>query len=200
MVTTLLTLLITLLSNNGSWSWCFKLGWLILLHTAHELASWRLCRDIIIFFLTSPLDLLLNFYFYINQFHHLHPNPLLERLSAIVMTFLLKFNSLTSKLKPSLESDLVVHFSQEGIEATRLLYHFFIDVFRLWSLLKRLFDCLIRQLLLYFLWNQENIILRPQLENLHLPVQFHASEFLTHTSVQQFVEENIAIVTLNTHL
>ena len=55
------------------------------------------------------------------------------------------------------------------------------------------------QFVLHLLRDQEDAILSSQFEDLHLPAQFHASEFLAHASVEELVEEDKAIVALDAH-
>jgi hypothetical protein len=42
-------------------------------------------------------------------------------------------------------------------------------------------------------------VLSPQLENLHLLVDFHITVLPPHASVKQFVEENVPLIRLDSH-
>ena len=115
------------------------------------------------------------------------------------MALTLLINPLTGKLEPCFERDLVIHLCQERIKAARLLDHLIVDILRLRLLLGSFIHSFVVELLLEFLRDLENIILRPQFKNLHLPIQFHAAEFLSHASIKQFVEEDVSIVALDAH-
>ena len=108
----------------------------------------------------------------------------------------LAFNSdsLSGKSEPGFECDFVVHFREEGVDAARLLYQIIIKRVLIILLLFTL------NLILNLLRDQEDAILSPKLKYLHLSAQFHISEFFAHASVKEFVEENVAVVALNTHL
>mmetsp|Transcript_7183 Transcript_7183/g.12110 ORF Transcript_7183/g.12110 Transcript_7183/m.12110 type:complete len:397 (+) Transcript_7183:210-1400(+) len=94
------------------------------------------------------------------------------------------------ELQPGLEGDLEVHDEEEGVDAVLLLDDALEDVlFR--DGLAALLDAQRHQV---------DAVLGPQLEDLHLLVDLHVPVLAPHAAVEQLVEVDVAVVTLDRHL
>jgi len=100
-------------------------------------------------------------------------------------------DSLSRKLQPGLEGNLVVHIYQEWIHLVLLLYYLVLDLV--------VGDALLT-LLLALESFYVDLELGTKLEDLHLLVDLHVTVLSSHASVKKLVEIDEGIVTLDTHL
>lgn len=111
-------------------------------------------------------------------------------LFLIICFIFLLFHCFSGEFHPCLEGNLKVHYSKEWVDTV-----FFLD--------DTVENVLIRKLHVLVLnaqCNQVNSILGFKLENLHLFVDLHVTVFSPHASIQELIEIDIPIITLDCHL
>ena len=96
---------------------------------------------------------------------------------------------LSRQLQPSFVRDLEIHHCQEWVDLILLFDDAVIDLIIINNLCLGLF----------FSSCKEYLELSSELKNLHSLVDFHVSVLLSHTSVEQFVEIDIANIGIDGH-
>jgi len=96
---------------------------------------------------------------------------------------------LASHFQPRFVGNLEVHDGQEWVDLILLFDDHIIDLIIVNSLI----------LCLLLPSHKEDLELRSELKNLHSLVDFHVSVLLSHTSVEQFVEIDIANIGIDGH-
>lgn len=144
--------------------------------------------------LAGVLDFSLDFDFDVYELYKGVTHGLLHRPPAVICSLPLHPHTFSGKFEPSFEGDLVVHLRQERIKPAGLVDQLIVDAVLLSGSVSVFY------LVLRLLGHQKDMVLRPQLKYLHLSAQFHATELLAHASVEELVEENVAVVALDAHL